>query len=88
MVTTEPRVPLVDETIASDIVIAATLNQNGRPVSFLSSTLTPLGRRHSILEKEAFSIAETVKKWRHFHIGNHFRLVIDQQSIASKLGNQ
>ena len=78
----EPGIPLVVETDASDLAIAATLNQNGRPVAFFSRTLTQPEKRHSAVEKEACAIVESLRKWRHYLMGSHFKLITDQRSIA------
>ena len=87
VVTIEPGVAVVVETDASDIAIAASLNQNGRPVAFFSRTLSHTERKHSAVEKEAQAIVEALKKWRHFLIGNHFILVTDQRSLAFVFDN-
>lgn len=70
------------ETDASEHSIAATLSQNGRPVAFFSRTLTTSERKHSAIEKEAYAIVEALKKWRHYLIGRHFRLITDQKSVS------
>ena len=80
--TVDPGVPLVLETDASDVAIAATLTQKGRPVAFFSRTLSHSEQRHSSVEKEAYAIIEAVRKWRHYLIGTHFLLVTDQRSVA------
>ena len=54
--------PFTVECDASDFVIAATLNQNGRLVAFMSRTLTPCECRYPVIEKEAASIIEAVRK--------------------------
>ncbi|KAL0859991.1 hypothetical protein ABMA27_010306 [Loxostege sticticalis] len=35
--------------------------------------------------KEAYAIVESLKKWRHFLIGKHFRLITDQRSVSFRL---
>ena len=71
----------VVETDASDFCIAATLNQQGRPVAFFSRTLHPSEIQHHAVEKEAAAIVESIREWRHFLIGRQFKLITDQKSI-------
>lgn len=70
------------ETDASDNAIGATLSQLGRPVAFFSRTLTGSECKHASVEKEAYAIVEATRKWRHFLMGRHFRLITDQRSVA------
>lgn len=37
---------------------------------------------HAAVEKEVYAIIEALWKWRHYLIGWHFRLIIDQKSVA------
>jgi len=59
---------------ASDFAIAATLNQNGRPVAFMSRTLSKTECNYPTVEKEATSIIEAVRKWAIFCMVNRSHL--------------
>ena len=76
------------ETDASDFCIAATLNQQGRPVAFFSRTLHPSEIQHHAVEKEAAAIVESIREWRHFLIGRQFKLITDQKSISFMFDNK
>ena len=77
----DESLPFELETDASDLAIAAVLNQNGRPVAFFSRTLQDAERRHSPVEKEATAIIESVRHWRHY-LSRHFKLITDQQGLS------
>jgi len=62
----DESVPFEVETDASDLAIAATLNQAERPVAFFSRTLHGPEARHSAVEKEAQAIIDTVRHWKHY----------------------
>ena len=70
------------ETDASEVALAATLNQGGRPVAFFSRTLHGSELKHASIEKEAQDIIEAVRHWRHFLTGRHFILKTDQRSVS------
>ena len=76
------------ETDASDFALAATLNQEGRPVAFFSRTLSKSEKRNSSVEKEACAVVEAVKKWKHYLLGKHFKLVTDQQAVSFMFDKQ
>ena len=82
LVSIDPTIPLEIETDASEHAIAASLTQNGRPVAFFSRTLTSSEQKHSSIEKEAYAIVESIRKWRHLLLGRHFKLITDQKSVS------
>ena len=75
------------ETDASDEAMAATLNQNGRPVAFFSRSFKGSEMNQASVEKEAQAIVEAVKKWQHYLLGKHFEIVTDQRSVSFMFGN-
>ena len=78
----DENIPFILETDASDFAIAAILNQGGRPVAFFSRSLKNSEKSHPAIEKEACSIIEAIRKWKHFLAGKHFTLNTDQEAIS------
>ena len=76
----DETMPFEVETDASDVALAATLSQDGRPVAFFSRSLQ--GSEHAAIEKEAQAIIEAIRHWRHFLTGRHFTLRTDQKSVS------
>lgn len=78
----DESVPFQVETDASEFAIAATLNQDGRPVAFFSRTLQGAEVRNAAVEKEAQAIIEAVRHWRHYLTSKHFTVKTDQRSVS------
>ena len=66
-----------------DFTIAATLNQNGKPVAFHARTLSTSEQRHSAVEKGAYAVVEALRKWKHLLLGK--TLITDQRSVSFML---
>ena len=56
----------VIEFDASDVAVSAALNQNGRPVAFMFRAFHGGELRYPVMEKEATSIIEAMRKWAYF----------------------
>ena len=78
----DENLPFEVETDASEVALAATLNQAGRPVEFFSWTLQGPEVRHPSVEKGAQVIIESICYWKHYLTGKHFSLKTDQKSVS------
>ena len=70
------------------MAVSATLNQDGRPVAFMSRSFSGSELAYLAVEKEATAIIEAVKRWRHLLMRQHFTLVTDQRSVAFMLDSR
>jgi len=75
-------VPFELGTDTSDNAIAAVLSQGGRPVAFMSRTLSHCEKRYPAIEKEVTAVIEAVCKWQHFLKERYFTIVTDQEAIS------
>ena len=82
LVAIDSSLPFEIETDTSEHAIAASLTQNGRLVAFFSRTLTSAEQKHSSVEKEAYAIVETIRKWQHLLLGKRFKLITNQKSVS------
>ena len=55
--------------------------QEGQPISFESRQLKGKNQLKPIYEKEKLAILHTVKKWRPYLMGWHFKVKIDHDSL-------
>ena len=78
----------VVECDVSYVAVSDTLNQDGRPVAFMSRTLQNRERHYPPVEKDATAIIEAVRKWSHFFDCRQFTLITDQRSVAFMLDSR
>jgi len=67
---------------ASDNAITAVLSRGGRPVAFMSRTLSLCEKRCPAVEKQVTAVIEAVRKWQHFLKGRYLTIVRDQEAIS------
>ena len=80
--------PFVVECDASQVAVSATINQDRRPVAFMSITLQNRELHYPPVEKEATTIIEAVRKWSHFLVRRQFTLITDQGYVAFMLDSR
>ncbi len=78
----DENLPFEVETDASEVALAAPLNQAGRPVVFFSRTLQGPEVRHPPVKKEGQAIIEFIRYWKHYLTEKHFILKTDQNSVS------
>ena len=73
----DETLPFTVECDVSEVAVSATLNQGGRPVAFMSRSLSGSELLYPSIEKEATAIIEAVRKWNFLLMRQHFILVTD-----------
>jgi hypothetical protein len=73
--------PFVIECDASGGGIGAVLMQSGQPLAYLSQGLKGKNLSLSTYEKELIALVMAIRKWRHYLLGQNFKVRTDQQAL-------
>ena len=68
------------EIDASGIGLGAVMSQRGRLITFFSHALTGKAQYKLVYERELMVIVMAIQKWRHYLLGRHFIVKIDQKA--------
>ena len=74
--------------IECDVVgggIGEVLSQGGRPIAYLSKSLSPKHLGMSISEKEKLAVVYAIQKWHPYLIGRHFKICTNHFSLKYML---
>ena len=74
-------IPFIIQCDAFGIGIRAVLIQHGRPIAYMSQVIHGNALQLSTYEKELMTLVLTVKKWRPYLLGHHFKIQTDHHSL-------
>ena len=78
------KLPVTLQVDASDEAIGGVLMQEGKPVCFMSHTLTDTEKQYVQIEKECLAIMTSMKKWHQYLFGKHDIIVqTDHQPLET-----
>ncbi len=77
----DAAVPYLVKCDASGFAIGAALEQNGRPIAFLSKKLNEAERKNPVHDQECLAIKQALRTWRHYLLGARFTVHTDHNSL-------
>eukprot|EP00731_Ephydatia_muelleri_P002618 Em0001g2618a len=73
--------PFILETDASDVGIAAVLQQDGHVIAYASRALSKSEKNYSVIQKECLAIVYGTKQFRHYLLGRSFTVLTDHAPL-------
>ncbi|KAL8269845.1 hypothetical protein Esti_006229 [Eimeria stiedai] len=73
--------PFILRTDASGAAIGAVLEQDGKPLGFLSKRVSDAQMRYSTYDHELLAIVRALERWQHFLIAAEVTVYADQQAL-------
>ena len=80
--------PLTISTDASSFGMGAVLLQEGRPIAFVSASLTPTQQRYCQLEKELLAVVSACEHFRFYILGVDVNIESDHRPLESIVGEE
>jgi hypothetical protein len=77
----DPSLSYLVKCDASGFAIGAALEQNGRPIAFLSKKLNEHERKYPVHDQECLAIKCALRVWRHYLLGSRFTVYTDHNSL-------
>ena len=57
------------------------LSQEGHPIAFYSEKLTEAKKTYSPYDRELHAVVQTLRCWRHYHVGTQFVFLFDHEAF-------
>ena len=73
--------PFILETDASDVGIAAVLQQDGHVIAYASRALSKSEKNYCVIQKECLAIVYGTKQFRHYLLGRSFTVLTDHAPL-------
>lgn len=73
--------PFVIKTDASGYAVGAVLEQEGKPLGFLSKKMTPAEQRYSTYDQELLAIIRALEKWRRLLLSADVTVYTDHRAL-------
>ena len=79
----DPGKPLTLENDACEYGIGSALLQGGKPIAFVSRSLSECGHRYAQIEKEMLAVTYGLEKFHHYTFGRQVFVVTDHKPLVA-----